>query len=34
MYDLKSILIVVSALGSGPVGGIFFVFSSFIMPYV
>jgi uncharacterized membrane protein len=31
MSDLKSILIVVSALGSGLVGGIFFAFSSFIM---
>jgi uncharacterized membrane protein len=31
MSDLKSTLIVVSALGSGLVGGIFFAFSSFIM---
>jgi uncharacterized protein (TIGR02246 family) len=31
MSDLKSILIVVSALGSGLVGGIFFAFSNFVM---
>ena len=31
---MKSILIVVSALGSGLVGGIFFAFSSFIMKAV
>ena len=31
MSDLKSILIVVSALGSGLVAGIFFAFSNFVM---
>ena len=31
MSDWKSTLIVVSALGSGLIGGIFFAFSSFIM---